>query len=316
MSKKNEVSILMQAQEQTNVVTANLENAVSKHAGESAMQIKTDSDGKEYVSATFKLAVPTKKASEIVVNDIATAQALERMKKQIALGEVATFALCKELYNFADTEASKLGFDSTTELAVSLFGLGKSTIGNYRRIGQYFIADDLTLRGAIPQQTSISLLNQLLSFVKKENEAGEADIRNVECLFKYSILTPYMKQKDYKRVISALNSLETSKELKDMTEEEVKAFKSDLEKALTPAETKEKGKEKGKEQEQEQEKGKEQEQAQEQESNDPQIIIGQAMSEVKALEDKFGKLTLTEEQRTLVSTWLDNLYTTLAEILG
>ena len=258
--KKNEVSILMQAQEQTNIVNASLENAVSVRAGASALEIKTDSDGKEYVSATFKLSLPTKNRSEIVVNDVATAQALERMKKQIALGDVATFALCKELHNFADSEAGKLGFDSTVEMAQALFGLGKSTVGNYRRIGQYFVSDDLTLKGAIPQETSISLLNQLLSFVAKENEAGEADIRNVEALFKYGILTPYMKQKDYKKVLNGLKSIETDKELKDMTEEEVEAFKKLLAEKLNPAEEKqEKKQEKKQEQEQEQEQPERQE---------------------------------------------------------
>ena len=297
MGKKNELSLLAQAQENTKVISDNLENAVSIHAGTTSLETKKDSDGNEYISATFKLSAPTKNRSEIIVNDVSVAQALERMKKQIALGEVATFAFCKEIANFADTDAVKLGFDTTTDLAQAIFNLGKSTIGNYRRIGKYFISDDLTLRGAIPQETSISLLNQLLSFVLKEDENGHADIRNVECLFKYGILTPYMKQKDYKKILSALKSMETEKELKDMDTIEVDLFKQELENKLSP-------------------KTEDKPQDKTEDSNDPQVIIGQSMSMIKTIEDNFKKLTLTEEQTTLVATWLDNLYTTLGDMLG
>ena len=307
-NKKNELSLMEQATQNTSIMSEALTNAINVHAGATAIEVKQDTDGKDYLSATFKLKAPTSKMSEIVVNDRALMESLERIRKADSLGEVSVFLLSRELANIADSDASKCGFDNSEALVGAVLGKAKSTLANYKRIGQYFVNADYTLRGAIPQETSISLLNQLLSFVPAENEAGEADIRNVECLFKYGILTPYMKQKDYKRIINALKSIETEKELHDMTEEEVEDFKKALE-AIMNAKPEKKEKEvESKEQEQEQ--------AQEQASNDPQVIIGQSMNIITTLHDNFKKLTLTEEQETLVSTWLDNLYITLGDMLN
>ena len=307
-NKKNELSLMEQATQNTSIMSEALTNAINVHAGATAIEVKQDTDGKDYLSATFKLKAPTSKMSEIVVNDRALMESLERIRKADSLGEVSVFLLSRELANIADSDASKCGFDNSESLVGAVLGKAKSTLANYKRIGQYFVNSDYTLRGAIPQETSISLLNQLLSFVPTENEAGEADIRNVECLFKYGILTPYMKQKDYKRIINALKSIETGKELHDMTEDEVQDFKKALE-AIMNAKPEKKQKEvEAKEQEQEQE--------QEQASNDPQVIIGQSMNIITTLQDNFKKLTLTEEQETMVSTWLDNLYITLGDMLN
>ena len=308
MSRKNELSLMEQATENTSIMTEALTNAINVHAGATAIEVKQDSDGKDYLSATFKLKAPTSKMSEIVVNDRALMESLERIRKADSLGEVSVFLLSRELANIADSDASKCGFDNSEALVGAVLGKAKSTLANYKRIGQYFVNSDYTLRGAIPQETSISLLNQLLSFVPTENEAGEADIRNVECLFKYGILTPYMKQKDYKRIINALKSIETAKELHDMTEQEVQEFIKALE-AIMNAKLEKKQKEvEAQEQEQEQE--------QEQASNDPQVIIGQSMNIITTLQDNFKKLTLSEEQEQLVATWLDNLYITLGDMLN
>ena len=40
------------------------------------------------------------------------------------------------------------------------------------------------------------------------------------------------------------------------------------------------------------------------------------MKMVKTLEDNFTTLEVSEEVSNLVTTWLDNLYTTLADMLG
>lgn len=307
-NKKNELSLMEQANQNTSIMTEALTNAINVHAGAAAIEVKQDSDGKDYLSATFKLKAPTSKMSEIVVNDKALMESLERIRKADSLGEVSVFLLSRELANIADTDASKCGFDNSESLVGAVLGKAKSTLANYKRIGQYFVNADYTLRGAIPQETSISLLNQLLSFVPSENEAGEPDIRNVECLFKYGILTPYMKQKDYKRIINALKSIETDKELHDMTEEEVKDFKKALEAIMNVKPEKKEKEVEGKEQEQEQ--------TQDKASNDPQVIIGQSMNIITTLQDNFKKLTLTEEQEQLVATWLDNLYITLGDMLN
>ena len=162
-----------------------------------------------------------------------------------------------------------------------------------------------------PQETSISLLNQLLSFVITETEDGEPDIRNVETLFKYGIITPYMKQVDYKKTLKALHDFmeqDSDKALYELSDNEmqefIKAFKDSM-----------KSEKQEKKQETKEQETKEQEQEQEQEKT-PQIVIGQSMSMIKALEDNFSYLGVSNEQKELINTWLDNLYVTLSDMLG
>ena len=124
------------------------------------------------------------------------------------------------------------------------------------------------------------------------------------------------KQKDYKKVISALKSMETEKELKDMDDMEIELFKKALEMHISaePIGKQDKAQENSEDKAQENSEEKTQEKSED--NNDPQVIIGQSMSMLKNIEDNFKKLALTEEQTTLVTTWLDNIYTTLADMLG
>ena len=310
MGKKNEISMLEQARAGAGVVTDTLVNAIKIHAGASAIELHTNSDGEEYIKATFKLRTPTKNHDEIMVTDIPLAQSLERINNAFAMGEVSSFLVCRELANIADTDASKYGFDSASAMVGAIQGKAKSTLSNYKRVGEYFVNNDYTLRGAIPQECTISLLNQLLSFVTKEREDGTPDIRNVEKLFTSAILTPYMKQAEYKKVINALIEImkaPSDKELFELDEQEMADFKAKLADTIKGNAPVKKTVEQAKEQEQEQE--------QEQERT-PQIIIGQSMSMVKELEENFKTLSLTEEQAQAVTMWLDNLYSTLGDMLG
>ena len=311
MSKnKNELTLLEQARAGAGVVNDTLTNAIKVHAGASAIELHTDSDGKEYVRATFKLRTPTKNHDEIVVNDIVLAQSLERINNAFAMGEVSSFLVCRELANIADTDASMYGFDSAPAMIGAIQGKAKSTLANYKRVGEYFVNNDYTLRGAIPQECSISLLNQLLSFVTKEMEDGTADIRNIETLFKSAILTPYMKQAEYKKVIGALAEImkaPSDKELFEMDAQEIADFKARLADVIKGNKTTKKVVEHPKEQEQEQE--------QEQEKT-PQIIIGQSMDMLETLRKNFEALGISENDKELVNTWIENLYVTLGTMLG
>ena len=69
-NKNNSLSLLEQAQARTSLINDTLADAIRVHAGEQAIVVKKDSDGKDYLSATFKLKAPTAKVSEIVVNAI------------------------------------------------------------------------------------------------------------------------------------------------------------------------------------------------------------------------------------------------------
>ena len=313
MSKtKNELSILEQARAGAGVLTDAFSNAIKVHAGASAIELHHDSDGKEYIKATFKLRTPTKNCDEIVVNDLALAQRIEQLNNAEAVGAVTSFLTCRILADMADTDATPYGFDSVPAMIGAIQGKAKSTLSNYKRIGEYFVNPDFTLRGAIPQQCTVSLLNQLLSFVTKEMEDGSADIRNVEMLFKSSILTPYMKQAEYKKICNALTELmkiPSEKELYELDEQEIADFKSKLADIIKGN----KPQKKVVEQEQEQE-NKEQEQASEVEAT-PQIIIAQSMDILETLRKNFEALGVQEQDKELVDTWIENLYVTLGTML-
>lgn len=314
-AQATELSLVEQAQASVKVAT-NLEEAINLHMGKSAFETGVDGDGNEYVKARFNLLAPTKEHSEIVVNDISLARKIEAMRKLVAMGEVSNFAFCRLLANIADSDASSLGFDSTEELANAITAKGKSTLANYKRIGLYFVNDDDTfsLRGAIPQESSISLLNQLLVFVTKENDKGQPDISNVECLFKYGIITPYQKQKDYKRICSTLTSMKSEKELKDMTEEEVEQFKHDL--ALLLNAKKPSKKEAKDDNKNEEPQEQEQAQALTIASDDPKVILGQSINMLHTMIDSIPKLKLEQEQADLLVTWFENIVGMYSEMLG
>ena len=241
------------------------------------------------------------------------ATSIERLYNFEALGEVSSLASCKEMSNLADTDAKSLGFDTVPEMLQAIFAKGKSTLANYQRIGRYFVNDDYSLKGAIPQETSISLLNQLLSYVKHEDESGNADISNVEALFKYGIITPYMKQADYKKILAILGKIETSKELKDMSDEEVEELKKAIKEELAP-----KKKEDKKTEEKTEEKSEESIDDKDYilKSGKTELIVAYALARLKDMKDCFEALELTEEEMTMVETWSDNLYISLNERLG
>ena len=309
---KNEISLLDREIAKTSVITENLSNALALRSAKH-IETKIDSDGKEYLSATFALKAPTKKASQLVVNDMELATSIERLYNFEALGEVSSLASCKEMSNLADTDAKSLGFDTVPEMLQAIFAKGKSTLANYQRIGRYFVNDDYSLKGAIPQETSISLLNQLLSYVKHEDESGNADISNVEALFKYGIITPYMKQADYKKILAILGKIETSKELKDMSDEEVEELKKAIKEELAP-----KKKEDKKTEEKTEEKSEESIDDKDYilKSGKTELIVAYALARLKDMKDCFEALELTEEEMTMVETWSDNLYISLNERLG
>lgn len=311
MSKnKNELSMLEQARAGAGIFTDTFTNAIRVHAGASNIELHHDSDGKEYIKATFKLRTPTKNCDEIVVNDIAFAQRIEQLNNADAAGAVTSFLTCRILADMADTDATPYGFDSIPALIGAIQGKAKSTLANYKRIGEYFINADLTLRGAIPQQCTVSLLNQLLSFVTKEMPDGSADIRNVETLFKASILTPYMKQAEYKKICNALTELmkvTSDKELYELDEQELVDFKAKLADII-------KGNKPQKKVLEQDSNEQEQEQPAEVETT-PQIIIAQSMDILETLRKNFETLGVQEQEKELVATWIENLYVTLGTML-
>ena len=282
MSKKNEVVTIDRKDLVNSTFTDSnaLYNAVVARSGESHIEIKTDSDGNEFATATYKLASPKGDRTEITIRNMETATRVERVMRAMATGDVAVFVTAKEISQFTETDAVENGFDNATQFCMSFFGLAKSTIENYRRLANYFIKDDFTLVDAIPSDTPISTLNQLLSLVTKEDENGKADISNVERLFTSGIITPYMKQSEVKARLATLKTMETDKELSELTADEISDVKikiTDDAKARKEA------------------KGKKKEDKKEIDnkvtvSDNPQVIAGEALNKVKELKELLIRL--------------------------
>lgn len=265
--------------------SAVLNKAVVARAGETKIEVLQDSDGNDYAKATYELKTPLGDRKEVSITNMELATRIERINKSIALGDVAYFVTAKELENITETDATELGFDNAVAMAVSIFGLGKSTVENYRRLSRFFIANDYTLIGAIPKDTPISTLNQLLSLVHID-EAGHHDISDVEKLFTSGIITPYMKQAELKSRLAFLKSQETEKRLSELSLDEVEALKGRV--TADSADRKEKKK-------QEKKPSEAPKQASENKvtvSNNPQVLAGEALNKIKELKAIFEKMEI------------------------
>lgn len=297
MSKKNSL-VTIDRTELTNkayLSQTDLYNAIEVRAGGSHIEILTDDDGNEYTSATYELKAPVGDRKEVTIRNTDIATHIERVNKSIAMGDVAYFMTAKELENFTETDAIELGFDNVTQMCVSLFGLAKSTVENYRRLSRYFVNADYTLKGTIPSDTPISTLNQLLSLVTVENETGDADISDVEKLFTTSIITPYMKQNEVKARLSKLKTMETDKRLSELTEEET----ANVRDTITQDSADRKAN-----------KGKKKDEKTEKKntvivSDNPQVLAGEAMDKLHQLEELFKKMELVYDF-TIIKETLDN----------
>ena len=258
-------------------------NAITVRAGESHITIEKDSDGNEYAKATYELKKADGKRTEISTSNMELATRIERVNRAIASGDVAYFITAKELENFTESEATELGFDSVVAMAGAIFGLAKSTVENYRKLSRFFINDDYTLAGAIPKDTPISTLNQLISYVTV-NENGSHDISNVERLFTSSIITPYMKQAELKARLAKLKSMETEQELSELSAEQIEAVKQEIQADSASRKEAKAG-----------EKKQEKKQASVTVSGNPQVLAGEALNKVKELQEIFKKMNIYSE---------------------
>lgn len=269
-----------------------LYTAIVARAGESHIEVKQDSSGNEYAEAVYSLKVAKGDRKEITVRNMDIATRIERVNRALATGDVSYFITAKEIEQFTDSDAVELGFDNVTSMCTSLFGLAKSTVENYRRLSRYFINDDFTIKGAIPKDTPISTLNQLLSLVKTENETGEADISNVELLFTSAIITPYMKQAEVKARLAKLKSMETDQELSSLNSEEI----ADVKQAIID-DSKERKENKGKKQEKQEKQEKQDNKVTV--SDNIVVIAGEALNKVKELKELLIKLHIDVDMMSI-----------------
>lgn len=296
MSKKNEVVTINRDEvvASTFTDTSIMNNAVRVRAGDTHIQTEKDSDGNEYLRATYELRKPIGDRKEISTTNMELATRIERIDKAIALGDVSYFVVAKELESFTETEATELGFDNSVAMATSIFGLAKSTVENYRKLARFFVNDDYTLVGAIPKDTPISTLNQLLSYVSID-ETGKHDISNVERLFTAGIITPYMKQAELKARLAKLKSMETEKPISQLEAEELEEVKAEITK--DSAERKEK-KQAGKNEAGKNEAGKNKVTV----SDNPSVLAGEALNKIKELKELFIKMHIECDFTSLEET--------------
>lgn len=281
--KKNNELVTINREELVNSTftdSALLNNAITVRAGESHITIEKDSDGNEYAKATYELKKADGKRTEISTSNMELATRIERVNRAIASGDVAYFITAKELENFTESEATELGFDSVVAMAGAIFGLAKSTVENYRKLSRFFINDDYTLAGAIPKDTPISTLNQLISYVTV-NEDGTHDISNVERLFTSSIITPYMKQAELKARLAKLKSMETEQELSELSAEQIEQVKAEIQADSASRKEAKAG-----------EKKQEKKSATVTVSDNPQVLAGEALNKIKELQEIFKKMNI------------------------
>ena len=270
-------------------------NAITVRAGESHITIEKDSDGNEYAKATYELKKADGKRTEISTSNMELATRIERVNRAIASGDVAYFITAKELENFTESEATELGFDSVVAMAGAIFGLAKSTVENYRKLSRFFINDDYTLAGAIPKDTPISTLNQLISYVTV-NEDGTHDISNVERLFTSSIITPYMKQAELKARLAKLKSMETEQELSELSAEQIEQVKAEIQADSASRKEAKAG-----------EKKQEKKPASVTVSDNPQVLAGEALNKVKELQEIFKKMNIyTDSDFSAILSAIEN----------
>ena len=288
-----------------------LKSAIRNRAGDTHIEENTDSDGNTYLKATYELKAPVNGRTEIYTVDMDLATRIERVNNALALGDVSYFVVAKEMENFTETEATELGFDDVTKMCMSIFGLGKSTIENYRKLSRFFITSDYRLNGAIPQDTPISMLNQLISYVKV-NDDGTHDISNVETLFTSGIITPYMKQSEYKARLSKLKSLTTDRELSELTTEELQELKE----CIVADSIARKESKQGKKQESEKQESDKQETSGNvvEVSDNPQVVIGEILSMIAKI-DRYAIDTFKLEPASAIRQALDTLNVEFTELL-
>lgn len=320
MSRKNEK--VVEVVESTEVSTIDtmvastytdsevLKNAIRNRAGDTHIAESTDSDGNTYLKATYELKAPVNGRTEIYTVDMELATRIETVNNALALGDVSHFLVAKEMEKFTETEATELGFDDVVKMCMSVFGLGKSTIENYRRLSRFFVTSDYCLKGAIPQDTPISLLNQLISYVKV-NEDGTHDISNVETLFTSGIITPYMKQSEYKARLSKLKSLTTDRELSELTTEELQELKECIvADSIARKESKQASKQESKQESDKQETSGNVVEV----SDNPQVIIGEVLSMLSKI-DRYAIDTFKLEPASAIRQALDTLNVEFTELL-
>lgn len=286
--------------------SALINKAVTARAGETRITIEKDSDGNEYARATYELKQADGKRTEITTSNMELATRIERVNRAIASGDVAYFITAKELENFTETEATELGFDSVVAMASSIFGLAKSTIENYRKLSRFFIKEDYTLVGAIPKDTPISTLNQLISYVTV-NDDGTHDISNVERLFTSNIITPYMKQAELKARLAKLKSMDSEKEISELSPEELESVKAQVqEDSLKRKE--EKTNKAGK-------KEKKEEKATVTVSDNPQVVLGEILSMLSKIEN-YAIYQLSISRDSEIRTHIDALMVLFSDMIN
>ena len=308
--KKNEMVTIDRDAIVANTYTSSemLVNAINARTGGTKIEVAKDSDGNEYVQATFELLNPTKDKKAITVKDSDLAQSLQAINNAFALSDVSVFVKAKLIERITDTDAVSLGFDNALNLICSLYPITKTTADNYRRLAKFFVGDDCQVVGAIPKDCSISLLNQLVSWVKVTDNGYS--IAPVEILFTTGILTAYMKQSEYKARLKYITDRGFKPILDTLTSEQLAALKDEvIGDSAKRHDTKGKKNETGEQATGEQATGEQDNSNNTVEvSDNPQILAGKALDTIEQLHNLFVKMDIEcdfTDLQNIVQHYLD-----------
>lgn len=172
-------------------------------------------DGKisEIVKKQYSFIQPIGKRNQISVYDIDIINSLDKIQSAMNGRKYLNYIIAKELSNINESgKLENMGFKNIAELGKSIFALESSTVNHYARIGKYFLNNDYTLKGALPE-VSISHLLELTKLVNEET----GDISAITEMYTNGTLIDGMSTKKIREIVSQ-SAIEDKAEDKKDTE--------------------------------------------------------------------------------------------------
>ena len=201
----NGEGVKMEEQKMENVETMGImekvQNAMAIDESSRYQQVEgKDGAVTEIVKKQYAFVEPIGKRSQISVYDIDIINSLDKIQSAINGRKYLNYVIAKELSNINESnKLENMGFKNIAEMGKAIFGLESSTVNHYARIGKFFINNDYSIKGALPD-ISISHLLELTKLVDEET----GDISAITELYTNGTLVDGMSTKDIRKAINEL----------------------------------------------------------------------------------------------------------------
>lgn len=175
----------------------------------------------EIVKKQYSFIEPIGKRNQISVYDIDIINSLDKIQSAMDGRKYLNYIIAKELSNINESgKLENMGFKNIAELGKSIFALEPSTVNHYSRIGKFFINNDYSLKGALPE-ISISHLLELSKLVDEES----GDITSITEMYTNGTLIDGMSTKKIREIVnqSAIEDKSEKEEEKEEEEEKTEA---------------------------------------------------------------------------------------------